>query len=866
MKRVIPLILCLILILSALPAAAVERGETADTGSQAEQLAASGATADEVASTGYKLVTEAEFQAKLAAARQKYPHGSIWEGVYYEDGYAKAWTCWAYASQIMREVFNAQFYNEGLYSKYKSYDNSVLNAGDWVRIDGDSHSIFLTKITPEGVYFTDGNGTGVYNQVRWDGFYSNAEMSRRFSYKIHLPGNNLIGGELVHLINYHSNGGTGSMSGETLAPGQSFTLKSNGFTRSGYIFEGYTVLRSYDNKWYTTDAGWQTKANIESKGYHYKIYPEGGKYTLGTPWLGDINTSTMFTFYAQWGNKHTFSYNANGGAGTMDSETVNSGTDFTIRDNRFTREGYHSAGYNVLRARDNTWYTTDAGWQPLQEIRNNNYHYKVYTPGEVFNLDQAWLENNAEPTEFTFYTQWVPDEATVDFVSNYSGYNYLLGSDLQDNYDDFIVSRDPATYTLSVDSSERMNNQSSLKIVAASAGKSGKDLALVTSTNYGYSDGYSQVSPMGDNKRMTLRFVAKSSVDGAKMYVRWGYSNKYETVTLTKSWKTYTVTLPKTPFYGSALHPYFDKAGTFYLNSLSLADGANTNVVPERADWAYDSKLYPMGKKLGSLPKPVRSGYTFEGWYTAADGGDEYTSETVIESPTIRLYAHWKKDVSDTPAATIDINGHVYELYDNIMGWQDAKTFCEEKGGHLLVINNEAENKLAYDMIRERQGYCWIGLSYDTATQRWGWVNGDPPSYINWYNQKFGSEDNGSYYGFIYPMDYDTTPYAGKWNKCVGSLYRNSYYGYYNSFFICEYEHVEYLGDADGSGHVDSIDTAVIMRYHADIPTGISEQTFLNADVDNSGEVELTDATLIQRYLSDMHTPYHIGERLSHLY
>ena len=42
---------------------------------------------------------------------------------------------------------------------------------------------------------------------------------------------------------------------------------------------------------------------------------------------------------------------------------------------------------------------------------------------------------------------------------------------------------------------------------------------VVTSTNYGYSDGYSQVSPMGDNKRMTLRFVAKSSVDGAKTYI-----------------------------------------------------------------------------------------------------------------------------------------------------------------------------------------------------------------------------------------------------------------------------------------------------------------------------------------------------------
>lgn len=854
MKRLLPVLLCIFLLLGSLPFAAFA-AETED--------ASTGAAADEIAPTGYKLRTEAEFQAKLAAARAKYVHGSIWEGVYYEDGYAKAWTCWAYACQIMREVFDAQFYNEGLYSKYKSYDMSVLNAGDWVRIDGDSHSIFLTKITAEGVYFTDGNGTGVYNQVRWDGFYSNAEMSRRFSYKIHLPGNNLIGGDVVHLVNYDSNGGTGSMSGQSVAPGQSFTLSANNFTRSGYTFTGFTVLRSYDNKWYTEDAGWQYKSDIDNNGYHYKIYPEGGKYTLGKAWLGDITTSTMFTFYARWENKHTISYDPNGGSGSMDSETVNSGTDFTIRDSGFTREGWHSAGYNVLRARDNKWYTTDAGWQSLQDIRNNNYHYKVYAVGETFNLNKDWLEDNYDPTEFTFFTQWVPDEATVEFLDNYSGYNYLLGSDLQSNYSNYIVSRDPATYTLSVDSKERLNNQNSLKVVATAAGKSGKDLAMVTSTNYGYSDGYSQVSPMGDNKRMTLRFVAKSSVDGAKMYIRWGYCNKYESVTLSKNWKVYTITLNKTPFYGSALHPYFDKAGTYYLNSLSLADGANTNVVPERGTMAFEPKTYPIGQKLGSLPTPARAGYTFDGWYTAsADGGDEYTPETVIESPYIKLYAHWTKDISDTPVRTVESNGHVYELYDNTMSWTDAKAFCEEKGGHLIVINNADENTLAYNMISDRQGYCWIGLNYDTTWQRWGWVNNDPPSYMNWYSPKYGSEDNGSYYAMLYPMNYDTTAYAGKWNKCVGSLYRNSYYGYFNSFFICEYEHVDYLGDADGSGEVDSPDATAILRYQVDIPTGISENTLMLGDVDNSGEVELTDATMIQRYLAEMHTPYHIGERI----
>lgn len=50
------------------------------------------------------------------------------------------------------------------------------------------------------------------------------------------------------------------------------------------------------------------------------------------------------------------------------------------------------------------------------------------------------------------------------------------------------------------------------------------------------------------------------------------------------------------------------------------------------------------GKAIGSLPKPVRKGYSFTGWYTEKKGGTRYVAATVYE-PQIntRLYAHWKK-------------------------------------------------------------------------------------------------------------------------------------------------------------------------------------------------------------------------------
>ena len=46
--------------------------------------------------------------------------------------------------------------------------------------------------------------------------------------------------------------------------------------------------------------------------------------------------------------------------------------------------------------------------------------------------------------------------------------------------------------------------------------------------------------------------------------------------------------------------------------------------------------------KLTSLPTASRSGYRFNGWYTAVIGGDKITKDTVFDANTT-VYAHWTK-------------------------------------------------------------------------------------------------------------------------------------------------------------------------------------------------------------------------------
>lgn len=64
--------------------------------------------------------------------------------------------------------------------------------------------------------------------------------------------------------------------------------------------------------------------------------------------------------------------------------------------------------------------------------------------------------------------------------------------------------------------------------------------------------------------------------------------------------------------------------------------------------------------KLAELPGAARDGYTFEGWFTAAEGGDAVTADTVFDNDTT-VFAHWKKNVvSATPSVKLSTSAYTY--------------------------------------------------------------------------------------------------------------------------------------------------------------------------------------------------------------
>ena len=67
-----------------------------------------------------------------------------------------------------------------------------------------------------------------------------------------------------------------------------------------------------------------------------------------------------------------------------------------------------------------------------------------------------------------------------------------------------------------------------------------------------------------------------------------------------------------------------------------------------------------------SLPTPTKTSYTFKGWFTAASGGTQVTTETVVDN-NVTYYAQWKLNIVGTPLDIVDADGT--NLTINANGW-----------------------------------------------------------------------------------------------------------------------------------------------------------------------------------------------------
>ena len=155
----------------------------------------------------------------------------------------------------------------------------------------------------------------------------------------------------------------------------------------------------------------------------------------------------------------------------------------------------------------------------------------------------------------------------------------------------------------------------------------------------------------------------------------------------------------------------------------------------------------------------------------------------IIQAPTqsqegegrYSCYRCNQQKIITIPADSKGFNGHYYKVYSLDVSWKEAKTICENLGGHLATITSSEEQAFIETFST---GKPWIGATDEKAEGTWEWITGETWDYTNWGSgepNNSGDED----YLVLFPR---------KWNDLPNTF--GEQFG-----FICEW---------DGNGNVSN--------------------------------------------------------------
>lgn len=109
-------------------------------------------------------------------------------------------------------------------------------------------------------------------------------------------------------------------------------------------------------------------------------------------------------------------------------------------------------------------------------------------------------------------------------------------------------------------------------------------------------------------------------------------------------------------------------------------------------------------------------------------------------------------------------NGHLYYLLTP-SGWTLAEAEAVSLGGHLVTINDDAEQKWVYSIFGTNE--IWIGLTDRDVEGTFQWVSGETSTYRNWdpgEPNNAASGNNNQDYVHIYSITNSTVSRRGKWD------------------------------------------------------------------------------------------------------
>ena len=369
---------------------------------------------------------------------------------------------------------------------YNRSNNDLVDAK--MNVNGSVTAIGAIYTTKGGANICSSNGTGKYIQQGTPGteaetYQYNANGNKAVTIpitaaKLHNADGSYVetatanAGDVINYVNgvwggeepaeltvtFEANGSAeypveGTMTPQTVNAKTDTALNANSFTREGYSF-----------------TGWNTEADGTGTPYDDKEI---------------VSFDADTTLYAQWTQNPVITFDANGGKGTMGTQTVKPNEATALTANRFTRADYDFAGWNTAKDGTGTAYadktniTTNENVTLYAQWTLHKYHVRwlnwddtVLQDGYYTCEEEAkWDDWNNDPPSrpedenytYVFAGRWTPYDETKGI--NGWGFNPHEDVDFKAVFNEF------KKLTVTFDANGGIGTMDSVKIANGGSGK-----------------------------------------------------------------------------------------------------------------------------------------------------------------------------------------------------------------------------------------------------------------------------------------------------------------------------------------------------------------------------------------------------------
>ena len=395
--------------------------------------------------------------------------------------------------------------------------------------------------------------------------------------------------------------------------------------------------------------------------------PNRENYIFDGWYIGDEKVTSEYIvksnleLIAQWKVKYTVKFNANGGIGTMDSQTFTYDVAKELTANEFTRPGYTFAGW-AESTRGEVVYADKASVKNL--VKENNVTVTLYA---------KWTANTDTAYKVEHYQQNITDdEYTLAETENKTGTTFALTNVQPKTYEGFFK-------------------------------KEKNDVFI-------QADGSSVVTIYYDRNKITLTL----DLDGGKGQTE--ITGKYgATVTTptapTKSGYEFACWNPQLPTTFPA------KSATYTATWAKEGDYVITYKLNGGTNASDNLASYNVETATITLADATKAGYTFGGWYTDEACTIAKTEIKTGSTGNLTLYAKW---IANTDTAykvehyQQNANDDDYTLVtadtENKTGTTDEDTSAQAKTYEGFTAKTVEQVKIAAD------GSTVVKINYDRNT------------------------------------------------------------------------------------------------------------------------------------------------------